>query len=190
MNSQTQTTTPERKPSTGAPVPCGDTVTLKAKAPVLQNTIGKAVATPTVSGVLSRPDFLGVSIFGCAYGFGHGGGYPQGRPHGFTRVLNRHAHLLRVKTQQVVLKSRKGAKTMTTTPLASRCAVPKRPQPTPGAPTPSLDPIALHCEAVNACAMASYYTRKGNHAGAARKAVQALSALRRLAAFERLEVAA
>lgn len=78
---------------------------------------------------------------------------------------------------------------MTTTPLASRCAVPKRPQPTPGN-TPSLDPIALHCEAVNACAMASYYTRKGNHAGAARKAVQALSALRQLAAFERLEVAA
>ena len=79
---------------------------------------------------------------------------------------------------------------MTTTPLASRCAVPKRPQPTPGNTAPSLDPIALHCEAVNACAMASYYTRKGNHAGAARKAVQALAALRKLAAFERLEVAA
>jgi len=79
---------------------------------------------------------------------------------------------------------------MSTTPLASRCAVPKRPQPTPGTTTPSLDPIALHCEAVNACAMANYYTRKGNHAGAARKAGQALSALRRLAAFERLEVAA
>lgn len=28
--------------------------------------------------------------------------------------------------------------------------------------------------------MATYYTRKGNHAGAARKAVQALGALRRL----------
>jgi len=79
---------------------------------------------------------------------------------------------------------------MTTNPLASRCAVPKRPQPTSGTTTPSLDPIALHCEAVNACAMASYYTLKGNHAGAARKTVQALSALRRLAAFERLEVAA
>jgi hypothetical protein len=189
MNSQTQTT-PERKPPTGAPVPCGDTVTPKAKAPVRKNTFGKAVATPTVSGVLSRPDFLGTPATRRAFGFGHGGGYPQGRPHGFTRVLNRHAHLLRVRTQRVVLKSRKGAKTMTTTPLASRCVVPKRPQPTPGTTTPSLDPIALHCEAVNACAMASYYTRKGNHAGAARKAVQALSALRRLAAFERLEVAA
>ena len=46
------------------------------------------------------------------------------------------------------------------------------------------DPIALHGEAINACAMASYYTRKGNHAGAARKAVQALAALRKLASFE------
>ena len=58
------------------------------------------------------------------------------------------------------------------------------------ATTTQFDPIALHFEAVNACAMASYYTRKGNHAGAARKAVQALSALRRLAAFERAGAAA
>jgi hypothetical protein len=47
--------------------------------------------------------------------------------------------------------------------------------------TPHFDPVALHGEAINACAMASYYTRKGNHAGAARKSVQALAALRRLA---------
>lgn len=50
--------------------------------------------------------------------------------------------------------------------------------------TPHFDPVALHGEAVNACAMATYYTRKGNHAGAARKAVQALAALRRLNAQE------
>ena len=37
--------------------------------------------------------------------------------------------------------------------------------------TPHLDPVALHGEAINACAMATYYTRRGNHAGAARKAV-------------------
>ena len=48
--------------------------------------------------------------------------------------------------------------------------------------TTHFDPIALHGEAINACAMATYYTRKGNHAGAARKSVQALSALRRLQA--------
>ena len=55
--------------------------------------------------------------------------------------------------------------------------------------THHIDPVALHFEAVNACAMQSYYTRKGNHAGAARKAVQALAALRRLAAFERMGTA-
>ena len=48
--------------------------------------------------------------------------------------------------------------------------------------TSHFDPVALHGEAINACAMATYYTRKGNHAGAARKSVQALTALRRLAA--------
>ena len=53
-----------------------------------------------------------------------------------------------------------------------------------------IDPIQLHVDAVNACALASYYARKGNHAGAARKAVQAVSALRKLAAFERQGVAA
>lgn len=56
--------------------------------------------------------------------------------------------------------------------------------------TPKVDLIALHVEAVNASAMATFYARKGNHAGAARKAVQALSAMRRLAAFERVEVVA
>ena len=50
--------------------------------------------------------------------------------------------------------------------------------------TPHFDPVALHGEAINACAMATYYTRKGNHAGAARKAVQALSALNALRALE------
>lgn len=54
----------------------------------------------------------------------------------------------------------------------------------------SIDPIQLHVDAVNASAMATFYARKGNHAGAARKAVQALAALRQLAAFERVGVAA
>ena len=49
-------------------------------------------------------------------------------------------------------------------------------------PAQSIDLVALHGEAINACAMATYYTRNGNHAGAARKSVQALTALRRLAA--------
>ena len=64
-------------------------------------------------------------------------------------------------------------------PLASRSAAPTSPQ---GARLGSPDPIQLHAEAHNALAMALHYLRQpsGNVPGAARKAVQALAALRRL----------
>ena len=60
--------------------------------------------------------------------------------------------------------------------LAGRCAAPT--MPTMG----TSDPIQLHAEAHNALAMALHYLRQpsGNVPGAARKAVQALAALRRL----------
>ena len=61
--------------------------------------------------------------------------------------------------------------------LASRCAAPTLP--TTGAP----DPIEAFAEAHNALAMALHYLRQpdqANVAGATRKAVQALAALRRL----------
>ena len=50
------------------------------------------------------------------------------------------------------------------------------------APTKGTDPIQLHAEAHNALNMAVYYLRQpqANVPGAARKAVQALAALRRL----------
>ena len=69
--------------------------------------------------------------------------------------------------------------------LASRSAAPTT--------TPHLDPIALHADACNALSMALHYLRQPdalNVPGAARKAAQALAALRRLAAFERLEAQA
>ena len=71
---------------------------------------------------------------------------------------------------------------MTTSLLASRRAAPATPTPTTG----NHDPIQLFADAHNALAMASYYLRQpeGNHAGAARKAGQALAALRRLAALQ------
>ena len=62
--------------------------------------------------------------------------------------------------------------------------------PTTGEHSKTFDPVALHGEAVNACAMARWYAARHNHKAAARKAVQALSALRQLAALERVEVAA
>lgn len=59
--------------------------------------------------------------------------------------------------------------------LASRSAAPT---------THHLDPVALHMEAVNACSMARWYAARHDHAKAARKATQAMVALRRLAATE------
>ena len=51
------------------------------------------------------------------------------------------------------------------------------------------DPVATHFEAVNACAMARWYAARYEHTKAARKATQALSALRKLIQFERAEKA-
>ncbi len=59
--------------------------------------------------------------------------------------------------------------------------------PTTGKQSHTFDPVAAHGQAVNALAMAKFYANRHNHAGAARKCVQALSALRQLAAFERVE---
>ena len=55
-------------------------------------------------------------------------------------------------------------------------------------PTP-FDPVATHMEAVNAAAMARWYAARYEHTKAARKATQALSALRKLIQFERAEKA-
>ena len=65
------------------------------------------------------------------------------------------------------------------------------PRPAPAIPTPGTapDPIILFAEAQNALAMALHYLRQptGNVPGAARKAVQALAALRRLQGLEAQE---
>ncbi len=71
---------------------------------------------------------------------------------------------------------------MTVSTQASRRAAPTA--------TPRHDPIQAFTDAHNALSMARHYVGKGNHAGAARKAAQAMAALRKLAAFERLEVSA
>ena len=165
------------------------TIRSKAKAPVLENTFGQAVAAPTDKRGFVIPKFSGlVRLHLSRMVYGRGGGYPQGRPHGLSRVFNHHAHPLRVKTQRVVLKSRQGATTMTASPVASRSAAPTTP--TTGKTPTHFDPVATHGEAVNAAAMARWYAARHNYTAAARKAVQALAALRKLAAFERSEVTA
>ena len=161
---------------------CRGTIRTKPKGPVCDDTFGQAVATPTDKRGFAMPKLWGlVRLHLSRMVYGHGGGYPQGRPHGLSRVINHHAHPLRVMTQRVVLKSRQGATTMSTSPMASRRAAPA---------SPAFDPVATHFEAVNACAMARWYAARYEHTKAARKAVQAVSALRKLAAFERQGVAA
>lgn len=158
------------------------TIHTKAKAPVCDDTFGQAVATPTDKRGFAMPKLWGLVRLHLSQAvYGRGGGYPQGRPHGLSRVINHHAHPLRVMTHRVVLKSRQGATTMSTSPMASRRAAPA---------SPAFDPIATHFEAVNAAAMSRWYAARYEHTKAARKAVQAVSALRKLAAFERQGVAA
>ena len=105
----------------------------KPKGPARRNAFGKAVATPTDKRGFAVPKFWGlVRLHRPRMVYGHGGGHPQGRPHGFTRVSNRHAHPLRVETQRVVLKSRKGAPAMhpatqgTTTPTPPPTTTPPK----------------------------------------------------------------
>ena len=156
---------------------CRGTIRTKPKGPVCDDTFGQAVATPTDKRGFAMPKLWGlVRLHLSRMVYGHGGGYPQGRPHGLSRVINHHAHPLRVMTQRVVLKSRQGA----TMPQAISAAV--------RTPTP-FDPVATHMEAVNAAAMARWYAARYEHTKAARKATQALSALRKLIQFERAEKA-
>lgn len=86
----------------------------KPNGPVRKNTFGIAYATRNDMAGFVAPDFLtdarilGIGLVCC----GRGVAYPQGWPHGYTHVLNHHAHTLRVRTQRVVPESRIGAKTM------------------------------------------------------------------------------
>ena len=158
------------------------TIRSKAKAPARKNAIGQAAATPADKRGFAMPQFWGlVQLHWPRMVYGHGGGYPQGRPHGLSRVLNRHAHPLRVRTQRVALKSRQGAPAMHPAPSASARAF----TPTTGKPTTDRNSEAQAfalLEAINASALASLYLRRGNVPAARRKAVQLLKALQSIPA--------
>ena len=168
----------------------------KPKGPVLQNTSGQAVAAPTDKRGFVMSEFVRSGVARCGMVYGHGGGYLQGRPHGFTRVLNHHAHPLCFKTRLVASESRQGAKTMTKViPLvrtaapiitASRCAAPSL-----SILDNTTDPamIALHVQAENALAFALGLLRKpqGTAADLERataRAVRAATLLKRACAAQ------
>jgi hypothetical protein len=114
------------------PSPGGDTVTSKAKAPVLENTFEPAVAAPTESGVLSRHDLLGASTFGCACGFGRDGLVRKaGRMAGSMFSTSRPPAALENVASGFSVQP--GTDPMTKPTKASRCAVPNTTTMTPQA---------------------------------------------------------
>ena len=120
----------------------------------------------------SRPKFKVLDV---------GSAYPQGRRQCFGTVTTPHIHPIALVRHGMVFVTPEGAKTMTAVQLASRSAVPA---------SPHLDPIALHGEAVNAASMARWYAARHDYAAAFRRSAQATGALRKLAALERVEIAA
>lgn len=169
----------------------------KPKGPVRRNTFGKAVAAPTDKRGFVMSELVRPALARAGMVYGHGGGYPQGRPHGFTRVSNHHAHPLRVETRLVDSESRKGVPTMTQAyATLARTAAPiisiasRRAAPIQSA-TDTTDPqtIALHVAAENALSMALSMLR--NPAGTAAdlerataRAIRAATLLKRACAAQ------
>jgi hypothetical protein len=148
----------------------------KPRGPVRKNTTSEAVATPTDKRGFVMPKFLGlVRLFAPAYGLrGMVGAIRKDARTASDVFLTTMLHQLRVRTHLVATLNPEGAKTMTAiSQQASRRAA---------SITGTPDPIQLHAQAQNALSMAIHYLRQpeANVAGARRKAVQALSALRGL----------
>ena len=161
------------------------TISAKAKAPARRNAFEPAVATPTDKRGFVMSKFPGlVRLHRSRMVYGHGGGYPQGRPHGWFRVSNRHAHPLRVETQRVVPKSQPGAPTMHHITVASASARTPITLPTTGNTTPHDNTTEAQAfallQALSDATMARLYLHKGNIPAARRKAVQLLKALQSL----------
>lgn len=148
----------------------------KSKGPVRKNTTLEEVATPTYKRGFVMPKYWGlVRLRRSSMVTGCGGAYPQGLPHVFERVLNHHTPpAARKNANGGPLDSLEGIQTMTAITTATSATT----TPTMG----SADPIQLHADAHNALNMAVFYLRQpnANVAGARRKAIQALSALRSL----------
>lgn len=158
------------------------TIRTKAKAPVRRNTFSEAVAAPTDKRGFVTPNFWGWCVCTALRFRGVVGVIRKDARTASDVFLTTTLHPMRVETPKVALVTPEGAKTLTTSPVASRRAAPTTPT---TSNTSHPDPIALHADACNALSMALHYLRQpeaSNVAGAARKAAQALAAMRRLKA--------
>ncbi len=146
----------------------------KPRGPVLQNTLSEAVATSTVKRGFVTSKFWGLVYLRHAFTVKGEMGLSARTPARLRTCFEHLVHPMCFKTQTVGSLIPEGTQTMTAiTQQASRAAMP-----TTGTP----DPVQLHAQAHNALSMALHYLSQpqANVAGARRKAVQALSALRGL----------
>lgn len=150
----------------------------KPRGPVCRNAKSVEVAAPTVKRGFVMPRLLGQVRQLASSLMVTGGMGISARTAARLRTCYEHpVHLLPVVRPQVVRLNPVGTKTMIAITKASRRAAPS---PTTTTGTPDL--IQLHADAHNALNMAVFYLRQpdANVAGARRKAIQALSALRGL----------
>ena len=149
----------------------------KPRGPVRRNTIDSEVATPTLKRSFVMPKFLGLMRLNVSAQWLRGvvGATRKDARTAESVFLTTMLHLLRVETQTVVPLTHSGAKTMTHV-TQGRTA--------PVLATSATHPNQLFADAVNAASMATWYTRRGNIAAAARKARQHLAALNQLAKLE------
>ncbi len=126
------------------------------------------------SEVFSRPEFSNAAL--CrVHGFGAGSAYPQGRQHGYFHVTI--PSPTRWPSQSKGgFQSQVGAETMTTPPVASRCAAPTSKATQAAIPSTEAQAFAL-LQAVTSTNLAGFYLRRDNIAQARRKLRQALQAL-------------
>ena len=148
----------------------------KPRGSVTQKHQSVEVAAPTYKRGFVMLKFPGAVRLHCSpMVTGRGGAYPQGLPHGYGRVFDHHAPPYALKNANGGFLSPVGTKTMTHV-TQGRTA--------PVLATSATHPHQLFADAVNAASMATWYTRRGNIAAAARKARQHLAALNQLAKLE------
>lgn len=155
-------------------VPCY--IDRKPRGPVLENTLSVAIATPIDKRGFVMPKFRGwVRLHLPSRVMGEMG-LPVRMAARLLTCFQHLVHLMRLKTQTVVLLNPVGTKTMTAITQQDSCAAAS--SPTTG--TLATTQISTVLAAFNAANLASSYIERGNFAAARRKLVLALASVNQL----------
>ena len=162
------------------------TIQPKPKGPVRKNTFSEAVAAPTEKRGFVTPNFWGWCVCTVSLFWGVVGVIRKDARTASDVFLTTTLHPTRVRTLTVALVPPEGAKTMTTSPVASRSAAAIL-KPTTGNTHTHLDTSTSEdarafalLQAASDATMAKLYLARGNVPAARRKAVQLLKALQLL----------